>query len=142
MRGCADLLVRREGGALDHPGWLGSVRNLDQDDYGVKIHENMLRMLRHALVYDGHATSNSEVVMRKDQLTECIYMLKHGDRQDEGGKNEGEEADKSPGLTGILGELSLFSDTVRDQGEAMFAPAPLGHVARELERDASIHPKA
>ena len=147
---CCKFLNRRNGGPMDHHRWFVNVHGLHKDSRGVEAHEVALKTLEHAGTYDGLDAPNLaslELMMRKAQLCEYVYMQDSdtktdgGDKNNKGGNSGGS---RTSGLlkVGFLDEAAVFAGAHRDHGDAMVCPLLLEYVAREVERDASVQKQA
>ena len=143
---CCKFLNRRNGGPMDHHRWFVNVHGLHKDSWGVEAHEVALKTLEHAGTYDGVDVPNLaslELMMRKAQLCEYVYMQDSDTKVDSGGKNNkggNSGGGRTSGLlkVGFLDEAAVFAGAHRDSGDAMVCPLLLEYVAREVERDASV----
>eukprot|EP00973_Karenia_brevis_P059124 8231905-Karenia_brevis.AAC.1 len=131
---CVAFIDRRGGGAIDHHRQFKTSFRVNKGDWGVELHEVVMRAADHFATYDGLDLSNAvgmEDLFRQAQLIEYSYLQESGDPAGGKGKNKG---------TRLVApeEAAVFTGTHRDSGEVMVCPDLLDFVSKEIERDASI----
>ena len=132
---CCKFFNRRNGGPMGHHRWFVNVHGLHKDSWGVEAHEVALKTLEHAGTYDGVDVPNLaslELMMRKAQLCEYVYMQDSDTKVDGGKNNKGGSGNRTSGLlkVGFLDEAAVFAGAHRDHGDAMVCPLLLEYVAR------------
>jgi len=130
---CCMFINKRGGGPVDWDRFWRTVNRLSFESWGVAEHEALLKSIENMGCFDQLELCNLagvEVLFRRAQLIEYFYF--EAGRRDEAGK-------KGAGKHGpSMEETSVFTGANRDFGECMVAPSLIDHVAKEVERDASI----
>ena len=124
---------KRGGGPLDWHAFWKQLHKLKANDWGVSLHELVMRMVDRAGSYDGVDIFNLaclEDALRQAQLVEYTYWQLEGEDKFSKGKGKGR--------AGLIEEASIFAGIHRDAGDVMVAPELLDFVSKEVERDASI----
>ena len=154
---CCKFIDRRQGGPLDLFRFWKSTLGLSAEDYGVGDYEASMRAVYTLARWDCLDLPNlagAEQIFRKCQMYEYVYVMDRdphhaapsgGDGGDEGsdkkkkGRGRGRGGGRHSWLSfGFIDEGAVFTGLSRDHGESMICPLLLEHVAKEVERDASV----
>jgi len=144
---CCQFIDRRQGGPIEHVRWFQSIHGLSKESWGISEYESSMRALHYLAGWDAVNVCNSagvEVLMRKAQLTEYVYLM---DRESEAGENkadgdgkkkQGKNRGKGMLQFSFVDESAAFTGTAKEFGDIMVAPSLLTHVSAEVERDANV----
>lgn len=151
MKWCYVFINRRGGGPGDHHRWWVASHRLGPEDWGVQLHETVLKQLETLGTYDGLDLVNLagvEMMLRQAQLVEYAYAqdsaLGYSEVQavtsgkEKGKKGAGREKDDGGGRFTLVHEAAVFAGNHQDSGNFMICPDLLEYVGREIERDASV----
>ena len=129
---CVEYLTRQGTGALEHHQLWRSQARLGAQDWGVQEHENLMHILKYAASYDQLDLVNLaavELLLRRVQTIEYVYLDKVRDQAQAGGKGGG------PRLT--LEEQSAFAGVTRSDS-CMICPKLLTHIKDKVKEDAEL----
>ena len=150
MLWCAQFIDRKRGGPVEHYNSFVSFYHLTKDDYGVAHYENIMKMIEHLACWDQVNLPDLvgvELAIRQAQLYEYIYSMEFEAQQSKGSNKDGSEGDgkkkgrgRGGGLHrfGIVDEAAVFTGAAKEDGRSMICPLLLGHVSKQVERDAGI----
>jgi len=153
---CCKFIGRRQGGPLDHFRFWKATLGLAADDYSVNDYEAGMRAIYTMACWDGLDLPNiagAEQILRKCQMYEYVYVMDRDPHHSGHSAGDGEEGEKKKTgkkgrgrgggnhnllSFGFIDESAVFTGLSRDHGESMICPLLLEHVAKEVERDASV----
>ena len=149
---CCRFISRRHDGPQGRFRFWKLTHSLSDEDFGVAEYLAAMRAVYLLACWDCFDLPNLAAVentLRRRQMFEYVYLMDRGHAASESagsahGKNDRKRARDCGGgrptllSFAFINEGAALAGQSRDCGESMISPLLLEHVAREVERDASV----